>query len=97
MQPNLKGLEKSLISKGEVLVDDLNLLEEPGIYCIGNTPPANSCKNCTWSQLIVISNTFSQQIILKPSGQYIAIREKVGNPPKWGRWCKITGNFELEE
>ena len=96
MQPNLKELEEALISRGKVPVDDLNLLDKTGIYCIDGTPPTNVPANtdCTWSQLIVISNVFTQQIILKPTGQYIATREKIGNPAKWSKWCKFTGKIE---
>ncbi len=93
---SLKKLEQALIAKGKVPVDDLNLLEKTGIYYIDGTPPVNVPANtdCTWCQLIVVNNIPKLQIILKPSGQYIAIREKVGNPAKWSRWCKFTGKLE---
>lgn len=91
----LKELEQALISRGKLPVGDLDLLDKTGIYCINNTIPKNAPNlDCTWSQLIVIKNIFTQQIIIKPSASYIAIREKVGNPAKWSRWCKFTGKFE---
>ena len=91
-----KKLEQTLIVRGEVPVDDLNFLEESGIYWIGATQPANSCKECDWSKLIVInSGNLIHQIILRPGKGFIGMRQKAGSPSVWSNWYKITGQVEL--
>lgn len=103
MQPTLKKneeeieqkLEQALIARGQIPVDDLNLLEKTGIYWIGGTLPANSCQDAEWSQIIVIKNgNMIQQIILRPGLGLIGMRNKIGNPLVWSNWYKITGQVE---
>lgn len=87
------ALEGALVNRGELTVNDLNDLTREGIYCLGAASklPENAPDEADWSQLIVINNSFTQQIIIDPSSKYIYARQKSGSPPIWGAWRKFTG------
>lgn len=88
------SLNVALIGRGKVPVNDLNDLTQTGIYWIGADVPKNSCNDADWSQLIVINNSFLQQIIIKPFSSFISIREKTGSPAMWFSWRRFDGKSE---
>ena len=85
------ALEGALVNRGKLAINDLDDLAQEGIYWIGSELPENAPDEADWSQLIVITNSFTQQIIIKPYSKYIYAREKTGNPPVWCAWRKFTG------
>lgn len=88
------SLNMALIGRGKVSVNDLNDLTQAGIYWIGADVPKNSCNDADWSQLIVINNSFLQQIIINPVDSFISIRQKSGSPAAWSSWRRFDGKPE---
>ena len=82
----------ALMFQGYINKTDANDLVDSGIYYNTNVVttniPSNNVQWCYW--IVLHFGDVLTQIIIKPIGPYMIVRERSGAPATWSAWRKIT-------